>query len=252
MDDSELLKKRLTELAKRSEDCAYFQFTDFLGLAEQSLFSEIKRELSAGVKYTAFGGAEGAERILLRFGDEEELGYSEPFPIRCIKIEPVAPKFADKLTHRDFLGALLNLGIERSKLGDIPIIDNVGYLFAKDELADFIVENLTRVKRTDVKLSFIEELPEGELYKTERVRVQAVGERVDAIVAKVFSLSRDESLSYFKKRLVFIDGRLCENNSYIPKQNEKVSVRGLGRFTYIGAVGTTKKGKLNIEVDKYV
>ena len=252
MDDSELLKKRLTELARRSEDCAYFQFTDFLGLAEQSLFSEIKRELGARVKYTAFGGAVGAERIVLRFGDEKELGYSEPFPIRCIKIEPVAPKFADKLTHRDFLGALLNLGIERAKLGDIPIIDNVGYLFAKEELADFIVENLTRVKRTDVKLSFADTLPEGELYKTERRRVQANGERLDAVISKVFSLSREEGQSLFSKKLVFVDGRLCENTSYIPKRNERISVRGYGRMVYLGYESTSKKGKLNIEVDLYV
>ena len=251
MEDSELLKKRLTELSKRSRDSLYFQFTDFLGLAEQSVFAEVKRELKGDAKYTAFGGASGAERIMIRFGDEEELGYSEPFPIKCIKIEPVAPKFADRLTHRDFLGALLNLGIERSRLGDIPIIDNVGYLFCKDDIADFILNNLTRVRRTEVKLSIIEELPEGEMYKTEKIRVQAVGERVDALVAKIFSLSRDESLSYFKKRLVFVDGRLCENNSYIPKSGEIISVRGLGRFRYIGPVGTTKKGKLNIEVDKY-
>ena len=252
MEESELLKKRLTELSRRSSDSAYFQFTDFLGLAEQSVFAEVKREIGGGMKYTAFGGADGAERIMIRFGDEDELGYSEPFPIKCLKIEPVAPKFADKLTHRDFLGALLNLGIERSRLGDIPIIENVGYLFCKDDIADFIIDNLTRVRRTEVKLSVIDTLPEGELYRTERVRVQAVGERVDAIVAKVFNLSRDESLSYFKKRLVFIDGRLCENNSCIPKRGEIVSVRGLGRFRYIGEVGTTKKGKLNIEVDKYV
>jgi RNA-binding protein YlmH len=82
--------------------------------------------------------------------------------------------------------------------------------------------------------------------------VQAVGERVDAIVAKVFSLSRDESLSYFKKHLVFVDGRQMENNSYIPKCGERVSVRGLGRFIYRGYQTLSKKGKLNIEVDVYV
>ena len=189
---------------------------------------------------------------MIRFGDPEELGYEEDFPIVCIKAEPVAPKFADKLTHRDFLGALLNLGIERSTLGDIPIIDNVGYIFSKAEIAPFIISELTRVKRTDIKLSVISELPEGELYRTERKRVQAVGERVDAVIAKLFSLSRDEALTLFKRHLVFIDGRLCENNSKIPKENSVVSVRGYGRFIYRGYESTTKKGKLNIEVDLYI
>ena len=95
-------------------------------------------------------------------------------------------------------------------------------------------------------------IPAGELYKTERRVVQAVGERVDAIVAKVFSISRDDALSYFKRRLVFVDGRQLENNSYIPKVGERVSVRGLGRFIYLGYQTLSKKGKLNIEVDLYV
>ena len=251
MNEGELLQKRFVELANRAYNSGVYTFTDFLGLKEQSEFAAVKPKIR-GIPYEAFGGVEGAERVMIRFGSEELMGYEVPFPIVCIKIEPASQKFADKLTHRDFLGALLNLGIERETLGDIPIVDNVGYLFATEDIAPFIIGELTRVKHTEVRLSTVDEPPTGELYKTERVRVQAVGERVDAIVAKVFSLSRDESLSYFKKRLVFVDGRLCENNSYIPKQNEKVSVRGLGRFTYIGAVGTTKKGKLNIEVDKYV
>ena len=161
-------------------------------------------------------------------------------------------KFADKLTHRDFLGALMNLGIERSTLGDIAIVDNVGYIFAKQDMCEFITGELTKVKRTDVVCSVTEDIPTGELYKTERRVVQAVGERVDAIVAKVFSISRDDALSYFKRRLVFVDGRQMENNSYIPKVGERVSVRGLGRFIYLGYQTLSKKGKLNIEVDLYV
>jgi len=251
MEENELIKKRLIELGKRSYSTAYFQFTDFLGLAEQAIFEEVKRELSH-VKYTAFGGAEGAERVILRFGDPEELGYEEPFPIVLLKIEPRSQRFADKLTHRDFLGALMNLGIERSRLGDIIIRDNVGYLFAHEQISDYLTEALTKVKHTDVKLSVIESLPSGELYKTERRRVQAVGERIDAVMAKVFSISREESLGYFRSRRVFVNGRLMENNSYIPKENELVSVRGLGRFRYLGPVGTTKRGRLNIEGDLFI
>ena len=251
MDDVELLKKRFIELANKSYNSGIFLFTDFLGLMEQSAFNEIKRTLGP-LPYSVYGGADGAERVMIRFGDEESLGYSVPYPIVCIKAEPVSQKFADKLTHRDFLGALLNLGIERSTLGDIPILDNVGYIFAKEDIADFIISELTRVKRTDVRLSIVDELPEGELYKTERRRVQANGERLDAVISKVFSLSREEGQSLFSKKLVFVDGRLCENTSYIPKRNERISVRGYGRMVYLGYESTSKKGKLNIEVDLYV
>ena len=251
MEDTELLQKRFIELANRSYNSGIYTFTDFLGLAEQSAFDGVKRAIH-GIPYEAFGGAEGAERVMIRVGSEESLGYEVPFPIVCIKAEPVSQKFADKLTHRDFLGALLNLGIERATLGDIPILDNVGYIFASEDIAPFILSELTRVKHTEMRLSLVEALPEGELYKTERRLVQITSERLDAVIARVYSISREDAQALFAKKLVFTSGRLCESTSYTPKENETVSVRGHGRFIYRGFVSNSRKGKLNVEVDIYV
>ena len=249
--DTELIKKRLVELGRKSYNSGIFTFTDFLGLAEQSAFSEVKRELG-GIPYEVFGGAEGAERVIIRFGSEEELGYSMPYPISIIKVEPQSQKYADRLTHRDFLGALLNLGIERHTLGDIVIIDNVGYIFALESIAPYIADSLIKVRRTDVSASIITELPEGELYRTERKTVQISSERLDAVIARVYSLSREDAQALFKKRLVFADGREIDSTSYAPKENEKISVRGHGRFIYIGRQSLSKKGKLNVAVEMYV
>jgi RNA-binding protein YlmH len=249
--DTELLKKRFIELARKADNSGYFTFTDFLGLAEQSAFSEIKKELR-GIKYEVFGGAEGAERVIVRFGSEDELGYSMPYPISIIKVEPASQKFAEKLTHRDFLGAILNLGIERDTLGDIVIIDNVGYIFALDDIANYIADSLIRIRRTDVNATIVADLPEGELYRTERKTIQISSERLDAVVAKVFSLSRDDAQSLFKKRLVYANGKEIDSSSYTPKKNEKISVRGHGRFIYIGTQSLSKKGKLNVAIDLYI
>ena len=249
-DDRELLKKRFVELAERSYSAGIFCFTDFLGLSEQSAFRECERSLH-GIGYSLFGGAPDCERVMARFGSEEELGYSVNFPIVCIKAEPKNQKFADKLTHRDFLGALLNLGIERETLGDIAIIDNVGYIFAKDDIADFIISELSRVKHTDVTLS-LTDAPKESLFKTEHKQIQANGERLDAVVAKVFSLSRDEAQLLFSRGLVFASGREISSTSYIPNRDEVISVRGKGRFIYRGYETLSRKGKLNIVVDLYV
>ena len=250
-DDIEILKRRFLELATKADNGSYFTFTDFLGLPEQSAFAEIKSKLGR-CRYTVFGGAEGAERVIVRFGDSAEIGYEADFPICCIKIEPIAKKFADKLTHRDFLGALLNLGIERSTLGDIIIADNVGYVFALENMAQFIKNELSRVKRTDIKAEIIDTLPDVELYRTEEKRIQLSSERLDAAIAKVYSLSRDDAQSLFKKRLVYVGGRLCESVSYTPKENDKISVRGYGRFIYRGFDSLSRKGKLNAIVEVYV
>ena len=173
------------------------------------------------------------------------------FPIVCIKAEPKNPKFADRFTHRDFLGAVLNLGIERDMLGDIAVIDNAGYIFSHEDIAPFIISELRRVKHTDVNVTAAD-APCGELYKTERRVIQVSGERLDAVIAKVFSLSRADAQLCFNRRLVFASGREISNTSYAPKPDEVISVRSFGRFIYRGVESLSRKGKLNAAVDLYV
>ncbi len=250
-DEEDLLRKRFSELSAKSYNSGIFTFSDFLGLAEQSVFDSVKAKLRSE-SFSAFGGAEGAERVMLRFGDAEELGYEVPFPISILKISPKSKKFAEALTHRDFLGAVLNLGIERSCLGDIIITDNEGYLFSKESIADYIISELFRIKHTEVTVELVTELPESALYKTEEKTVQVSSERLDAVIARVYNLSREDAQNLFAKRLVFAAGREIESTSYSPKENEKISVRGYGRFIYKGQVSTSKKGKLNVVVEKYI
>ena len=251
-DERALLKNRFIELAKKSYNAGIFTFTDFLGLAEQDVFEEAKAAIRP-LPYTLFGGVEGTERVMIRFGDAEELGYEIPFPIATVKVEPLSQRFADKLTHRDFLGSILNLGIERRAIGDIVIRDNVGYVFATEDMAKYIADSLIRIKHTDVRATVTDEvLTEGELYKTEPRRVQLSSERVDALVAKVFALSRDDAQALFKRGLVFVSGRCIESVSHTPRIGDVISVRGYGRMVYRGQSSTSKKGKLNVDVDLYI
>ena len=250
-EDYTLEKKRFLELARKSYNSGIYTFTDFLGLGEQSAFAEIHRDL-AGIPYTAFGGTNGCERVMIRFGSEELCGYEMPFPISIVLCQPLSDKFAEKLSHRDFLGAILNLGIDRSVLGDIAIVDKCAYLFVKEGMAEFVADGLTKVRKTAVKCCIVDSAPEGTLYNTKEVRVQAVGERIDALVAKVFSISRDDSATLFSRGLVFISGKCCESVSHKLKEGDIVSVRGYGRFIYRGVEGHTKKGKLNILIEQYV
>ena len=248
-EEKELLAKRFLELDRKAYSNLYFTFTDFLGLMEQSVFSETVGKLRG--KHEVFGGVFGAERVMIRFGDPEEIGYDVPFPISCLLIEPKSQKFADKLTHRDFLGALINLGIERDTLGDIVVKDNRAYVFATSEMAEYIKRELTRVAKTDVTVTATDTLPEGELYTKERLRVQVSSVRLDAIIARVFHLSRDDAQSLFAKHLVFHNGKEATSASYCPKVGEAVTVRGRGRFIYLGEAGMSKKGKLNLEIEVY-
>ena len=136
--EEQQIRNRLRELAEKSFHQNMFTFTGFLGLSEQDIFWRMEPELRyAG--YELSGGIAGADRQMIRFGNAEELGYEVPFPIVCIHVKPVIAKFADKLSHRDFLGALMNLGIERSVVGDIKAGDKEGF-FARIPLPDISVK----------------------------------------------------------------------------------------------------------------
>jgi len=250
-DELQLLKRRFVELGKKSHGSGIFLFSDFLGLAEQSALSEVSRELY-GIRYEVFGGCEGAERVMVRFGDPGELGYELPFPISILKISPKSQKFAEKLTHRDFLGSLMNLGIERDVLGDIAVTEECAYLFAKEDIAPYIQNELTRVRHTDVTVALTDTIPNGELYRTEQRRIQLSGERLDAVIAKTYNLSREEAQRLFPRGLVFVSGRCTESPSYTPKAGDKISVRGYGRLIYHGYDSTSRKGKLNVLVEVYI
>lgn len=250
MQEEEWMAKRLRELAQKCYQCNQYTFTGFLPLADVSLFYEMKRELSY-VPYTVFGGMEGAERVIIRFGSREQLGYEEAFPIACISISPVAEKFAGELTHRDYLGALMNLGMERSVLGDILIKDKKAYLFCMESMKDFIMENLTRVGHTTVHCLLVEEPPRLEKTDLQEIKLQVSSGRLDGIIARLYKLSRSQAAELFFQKRVFVNGRLCENSSHNLKEKDVVSVRGYGKFEFQGGMGVSKKGKLNLSVLSY-
>ena len=243
-------KSRLKELARRSYEQNMFTFTPFLGLMEQTLFWELESELRYAC-YTIAGGHENAERIMVRFGKAEELGYEEDFPIVLVHMKPLLQKFSDDFSHRDFLGALMNLGISRDLLGDILIGDRQGFLFCQSSIAPFICEELTKVKHTHIACKIAEELSEYKEKEPVAEEHLVASERLDGMIAQIYNLSRSQSLTLFSDKKVFVNGKLTENNSRACKEGEVVNVRGFGKFIYDGIGYTTKKGKQRIYVRIY-
>ena len=246
----QLLEKRFAELANRSWQQNIFTFTGFLSLAEQDALLRAARQ--ARVKVSLEGGAPYAERQMGRLGDPEEMGYEEPFPVACLKIEPLAEKFAENFSHRDFMGAILNLGIERSTVGDIWVDGKKAFVFCTDAIAPFLQENLEQVRHTKVRcirLEAAEGLPERKFaYHEENV----ASLRGDGIVRAVWKLSRSQSQTSFSQKEVLVTGLLTENGSRQLKDGDTVSGRGFGKFIFRGEKHTTRKGKLVVGVDVFV
>lgn len=145
--DTELLKKRFAELSRRADGRSCLLYSGFLSLNEQSALASMARTLPA--PYSLYGGADGCERRMARFGYAEG-DDTEGYPIDIIEIAPRSEKFASDLTHRDFLGALMHTGVEREKIGDIIVRGKHAYAFVEASLAPYFADTLETVGRTSV------------------------------------------------------------------------------------------------------
>ena len=241
---SEERKKRILELEKRSFDRNIFTFTDFLSPSSLAGAKDIISLKSA----TFFGGCDFAERQMIRFGKIEDLGYEEEFPISILKISVKGEKFATKITHRDVLGAIIGLGIERQKLGDMFVNEGVSYIIASETVSKLILEELKSVGRNAVTVEEVKSVPSGFEPKTKEVEFSVSSNRVDGVICKVYNLSRESALSLFPKGFVAINGKPCEVPSKTLKEGDVVTVRGEGKFTFLCENGFSKKGKLYVLV----
>ena len=243
MENETLLKKRLTELSHRAFERSYTTYSTFLNLQEISILKSLKVDS----KYSLFGGYENADRCVAAFSNDEIYSY----PIVCIKIKPLQQKFSDKLTHRDFLGALMNLGIEREMLGDIKILNNEGYLFCLDKISQYIVDNLSSIKHTSVKCKIIDDIPElfNQIPDEEEYIVSSL--RIDTVVSAVFKMSRNSASQLINQEKIFINSKTVYKDSIQLKEGDVVSVRGYGKFIYSQAVNETRKHKMVVAIRLY-
>ena len=244
----QILEKRLTELCENSRKNSAFYFTDFLSQAE---VSDVAQRFSPS-DVTLFGGAEGTERMIARFGNASELGYEVPFPIALLLVTPLNSKFADELTHRDILGALMNLGIERDIVGDIIIRGKNTYVFVVERMASVIESELCRVKHTTVRVDRITEAPEDIKPRFERSNLIVSSLRLDLIVSKVYHLSRQAAKDLFTDGNIFLNARLCTSPATPVKDGDIMSVRGFGKFIFRSVNHETKKGNLSVSIDRYI
>ena len=219
--------------------------TEFLTLAEQDLFYRTVNKIP-GVRYVLSGGYEAAERKAALFlPSYAEDGDALMLPIAVVRISPLNEKFADALSHRDFLGSLMNLGVERYKLGDILIDGNQAYLICMADMADYICAELKKVRHTsvycEVEAGLPEELTEP---KTERKEGSVASVRLDAVLSLAFSSSRSKMVPLIEGGQVFINGKLVTSPSASLKEDDLVTVRHMGKFPLMLACrNQTKKGK---------
>ncbi|MFI3201469.1 MAG: YlmH/Sll1252 family protein [Eubacteriales bacterium] len=248
--EDQLLRKRLVELANRSYMQGIYTNTNFLDMTQLAIVAQMEKEFSQ-TPFFCYGGVEGCQRMVIRFGSLESVGYEVPFSIACIHITPLMKKFAQQLTHRDYLGAIMNLGIERDQIGDIIAKEKEAYFFCLESIAEYIMEHLTKIKHTNIRCEYARDIPTDQLFVLEYEEILIASERIDGFVAKLVKESRSHVSVIFQEKKVFVNGRLCENHSYQMKKEDVIVVRGYGKVIYKGIQTQTKKDKLRVGYERY-
>lgn len=245
-----MLRKRLIDLSNQAFQRDIIFFSDFLNLNELHILHTTPKDMFPA-KYETYGGYELSERQMAAFLPDA-LYYEYKYPFTTLEIIPQNIRYAEKLTHRDYLGALMNLGIERSKFGDIIVDDDRTLVFVCEDIADYIVDNFTRVRHTMVITSKKE--PEEISYepKYEEIKGTVPSVRLDTVLSVAFPMSRSKLTAYIEAGKVFVNGKLITSNGYHLKEGDLISVRGMGKIAYKELLSETKKGRYYVSVRKYI
>ena len=238
-------KKRFSELALRAAYTGRPQFTRFL---EPSMERDaVSAAHAAGAQIAFSGGYEGAERRMAAFHDG---GAPETFPIETLELRWNA-KFAEA-KHRDLLGAVMGLGLERDATGDVCLSREPGcaYLFCTADVADYISANLESAGRASLNIRRAAEIsvapPEGAAL---RVTVQNL--RLDAVLAAGYKLSRSEAQRLIAAGLVKLNHVIEEKSDARLEAGDLISARGYGRLRIDEIQGETKKGRIGVMLFRY-
>ncbi|WP_305768400.1 YlmH/Sll1252 family protein [Candidatus Epulonipiscium viviparus] len=180
--------------------------------------------------------------------------FDEPLvnPIAILKID-VKTGFGKELTHRDFLGSILSLGISRAKIGDIVVTSFGAYVFCHIDVAEYIRFNLSKIARfTKIETSIISnnelEIP---VPKFTEITTSVSSLRVDVILCAIFNLSRNESSKLIKSEKAKLNGLVINNSSFSVKTGDTLTLRGYGKLILDEIGGLSKKKKIYIKVKRF-
>lgn len=200
-----------------------------------------------------FGGYSDAERQMLVYWPtylEESQLYDEDSPVVCLRAEFY---HSECPSHRDFLGALMGLGIGRETVGDICVGKEYCDFFVTREIAPFIQQNFTNAGRTHLNIRAIPltqtQIPQPEV---QQIRDTLASLRLDSVIAAGFRIGRSQAAQYVTQGKAAIDGLPCEKPDKAVAEGAKISLRGLGKIRLAAIHGKTKKDRFSVTIYRYV
>ncbi len=258
MNEKEILLSHLRDLKTRAADNSMITFSGFLTAEERSSLSVIERENNKYVNQYCFGGYEDAERTVAvfvpKFYEISEIGEfflknNDESPLVLINF--VKDKFT-KMTHRDYLGALMSLGIKREVIGDIIVREDGAFVFCLKSMANYVSDNLKKAARGSLKAEILSVTDFKLTEDNGKIMFCSVASmRLDSVLSAAFSLSRKTAAESISKGLVFVNSTECLKPDYFLKEKDKLVIRGKGKAVINCVTGESKKGRIHLEVKRY-
>lgn len=243
--DSHILVDRICDTADLCERNSIFKFLGFLS-EEECVLAERTLE-KRSINFEFFGGFSGAKRkVLACLPDWAE---NAQYPITALTF---TFRKSDELQHRDFLGSLMALGIKRETVGDILIEEGRAVVFVLDDIADYVMSEITKIGRVGVKIEkgFDADLPQGDTLMDFSSTIAS--ERLDCVVSALAGVGRNTASEKIALGLVTVNSQVVLKNTKTIVNGDVISIRGKGKFIIESAIDKTRKNRIVLKYKKYV
>lgn len=227
------------------------QTTDFLDPYQQRTADRVLNQFK-DIKSVTWGGYPGAERARLLLYPAVRQQDTGDVPLAVLAVD--AGSRAEELTHRDFLGAVLGLGLRREKVGDILLLpEGMAQVVIHPEILDFLLSNWQEVGKHSVR---VEAIAQGELSpeppRSRDIKTTVASLRLDAVASAGFGISRSKLTPAIRAGQVKLNWQSVKNAGAAVKEGDVISLSGRGRVEVAQILGESKKGRIQLLLKKRV
>ncbi len=225
------------------------RLTDFLDPRQKIIIEQLTNRYN-NLHLLASGGYQEAERVRVLIYPENYQPNFNDLKIKLIKIKNLN-KFSE-LLHRDYLGAILNLGLKREKFGDLIKVNEEFYIVISEEIFFYLQQNLTVVNRSKVEIVIEDNwsvLEQHDNNLSESILIVS-SLRLDLVISEVYNLARSKAQTLISQEKCKVNWQLVNKSHELIKKGDIISVRGFGRFVILEILDMTKKGKIRLKIGK--
>ena len=248
-----LIIARMEDRIGQCRDGYYVTSTGLLDSHEQALARKASMH-AAGVRTLMYGGYDGAERrMLVRVPADIPMSDEEATEGLLCVLRVSKPAMSRKLTHRDYLGSVLGLGIERRLTGDILVRDDGADIIIVPEIADFLLREYRQAGRTTVKTELVQVsellIPDQ---RCEIIKDTVSSVRLDSIVSSAFRISRSSAAEAVRSGIVSVDHVECLKPDAKVEEGSSIVLKGKGKAILEEIGSESKKSRTWVRLKRFI